>query len=179
MDSRDGSRPELTFELIRPPGRRSTFRSRLVEASAERIILSHRAFPSKPLHYANEEVIAAGYEVVWFLFQDQPFDVGRFYRPDGTWTGYYVDILEPVHWDDADPYSLRPIVDLFLDIWIAPDGRYAILDEDEFQDAVAQKHLSPAQSAHALETLEQLVKATEENRFPPVVVKEFYFEQRP
>jgi predicted RNA-binding protein associated with RNAse of E/G family len=177
VDPQEGMRAELTFELIRPPGRRSTFRSQLIEANAERIVLAHQAFPSKPLYYADEEVIGAGYPVVWFLFQNQPFDVGRFYRPDGTWTGYYVDILEPVRWDGSDPHTLRPIVDLFLDLWIAPDGGYIILDEDEFQDAVDQKYLSPAQSTHALTVLGRLVTAVEDGRFPPSVVKEFYLDE--
>lgn len=117
--------------------------------------------------------MAAGYDVIWFLFKDEPFDVGRFYRPDGTWTGYYVDILEPVRWQGTNADTLQPIVDLFLDLWIAPDGEHMVLDEDEFEDAKAKGYLSGDQVAHAQETLQRLVASVMQNTFPQDVVKNF------
>ena len=167
------ARDELTFEFIRPPGRRHTFRSTLLEADAEHIVLAHRAYPSKPLIHAGEEVMAAGYWAVWFLFKGRPFDVGRFYRPDGSWTGYYVDVLEPVRWDGADPHSLVPLVDLFLDIWIAPGGEYLVLDEDELAAAVAAGHLTARQIRHADATLRDLIGQIERGTFPPEIVSGF------
>lgn len=115
----------------------------------------------------------SGYEAVWFLFRDEPFDVGRVYQPDGTWTGYYVDVLEPVRWDNADPHSLQPMIDLFLDLWIGPDGSYVVLDEDEFEAAVASGHLTREQIDHARGVLQQLVELTERGEFPPSVAKDF------
>lgn len=114
-----------------------------------------------------------GYLAVWFLFKDRPFDVGRFYRPDGTWTGYYVDVLEPVRWKGADPTTLAPIVDLFLDLWIAPDGRYMVLDEDEFEEAIGTGRVTIDQVILARQTLTTLVAATERGEFPPAVVRAF------
>jgi predicted RNA-binding protein associated with RNAse of E/G family len=117
--------------------------------------------------------MAAGYEAVWFLFKDEPFDVGRFYRPDGRWTGYYVDMLEPVRWQHSAPETLEPIVDLFLDLWIAPDGGFTVLDDDEFEEALAGGHITEAQAQLARETLARLVKSTQRGRFPPQIVKDF------
>ena len=115
----------------------------------------------------------AGYWAVWFLFKHRPFDVGRFYRPDGTWTGYYVDVLEPVQWTGSDPTTLEPITDLFLDLWIAPDGRYVILDEDEFEEAISRGSLTPEQIGHARRVLQELTAATARGAFPPDVAKDF------
>lgn len=135
--------------------------------------MAHQSAPSKPVEYRGERVLDAGYWAVWFLFKDQPFDVGRFYRPDGTLTGYYADILEPVRWKHADPATLEPIVDLFLDLWIAPNGRHLVLDEDEFQQAIDLGSLTTAQIEHARRVLQDLIEATERGAFPPTVVKEF------
>jgi predicted RNA-binding protein associated with RNAse of E/G family len=117
--------------------------------------------------------MAAGYHAVWFLFNGQPFDVARFYRPDGTWTGYYADVLEPVNWDGNDPETLQPIVDLFLDLWIAPDGKHLVLDADEFEDAVSDGYLSEQQIDHARSTLQELIDQTAQGLFPPPSVQEF------
>ncbi len=123
--------------------------------------------------YLRDVVFDRGYRAVWFLFKDRPFDVGRIYRPDGTWTGYYSDILEPVRWVDADPTTLQPITDLFLDLWIAPDGRHRVLDEDEFEEAIGRGILTGEQIDHARRVLHELTEATERGAFPPAVAKEF------
>ena len=162
---------EFTFEFIRPPDRSVFMRTRLLEAGDDLIVVTHEASPSNPLTYRGEVVMDRGYRAVWFLFKDKPYDVGRFYRPDGTWTGYYADVLEPVRWRGDDPATLEPIVDLFLDLWIAPDGRYAVLDEDEFEEAIGRGILSHQQIEHARRVLQELTEATERDAFPPQIVK--------
>jgi predicted RNA-binding protein associated with RNAse of E/G family len=163
----------FTFEFIRPPDDRVSFKSLLLEARDDLIVVAHASSPSKPVEYLGEIVLDVGYWTVWFLFNGKPFDVGRFYRPDGTWTGYYVDVLEPVRWKASDPHTLEPITDLFLDLWIAPNGKYIVLDEDEFAEAVTLGHLSSAQAKHARNVLQELITATEQRVFPPQVAREF------
>lgn len=168
----------LAFEFVRPPDRRVTMPTRLLQATEHLLVVTHEISPSNPLTFQGEIVMDRGYRAVWFLFNDQPYDVGRFYRPDGTWTGYYADVLEPVHWAGADPKTLEPIVDLFLDLWIAPDGQYAVLDEDEFEEAIDRKILSPEQIRHARDVLDELVRTTVQGVFPPDVVRDFRFAPR-
>ena len=145
----------------------------LLHATDGMIVVAHTLGPSQPLESFGEVVMDAGYRAVWFLFKDQPFDVGRIYRPDGTWTGYYADVLEPVRWQGSDPTTLAPIIDLFLDLWIAPDGRFEVLDEDEFEEAIARGNITAHQIDHARSVLKQLIEATGQGDFPPEVVKEF------
>jgi predicted RNA-binding protein associated with RNAse of E/G family len=166
-------RGKVSYRLIRLPDRRSTFDADLLEFDEEHIVLAHRVFPSRPAIHFGEEVLGPGYLIVWFLFKGQPYDVGRFYHLDGTWTGYYVDVLEPVRWQGADPHTLVPIVDLFLDLWIAPDGRFSVLDEDELEDAVRAGTISPEQAQRARATLCRLVQDIERGVFPPQVVTHF------
>lgn len=118
-------------------------------------------------------MIGAGYQAVWFLFKGEPFDLGRFYRPDGSWTGIYVDILEPVSWRGADPTTLEPLVDLFLDIWITPEKAFQVLDEDEFTAACAAGSLTAAQDRSACATLARLLTEIRSGTFPPPEVWSF------
>jgi predicted RNA-binding protein associated with RNAse of E/G family len=127
--------------------------------------------PSSPLVIASETVLAAGYQSTWFLYDGQPWDVARISRPDGTTTGYYADVLDPVHWLGSDPETLEPIVDLFLDLWIALDGTYTVLDEDELHEAVERRWVTPGQAATARRTLEDLIAATRLGDFPPDEVR--------
>lgn len=164
---------DFSFTLVRPGRRTSTFESKLLHADSERIVLTHVIHPSKPYTFEAREVVGDGYRAIWFLVKDRPYDIGRFYRPDGTWTGYYVDILDPVRWEESDPATLRPLVDLFLDLWIEPDGRFAVLDEDEFAEAVTDGVLSPSQASCARAALDHLVRLTQHGGFPPGYVREF------
>lgn len=163
----------FTFAFIRPPDRRVTFESTLIEATEGHIILAHRITPSAPLEYQGEVVMGNGYWAVWFLFKGQPYDVARVYRPDGTWTGYYADVLEPVHWDGNNPHSLPPLVDLFLDLWIAPDGEFEVLDEDELQAAIEGGTISGQQAAQARDVLAHMIAATRSGDFPPRLIRDF------
>ena len=163
----------IQFDYVRHGGHRMTFEGTLRHADRELIVLSHDARPSQALFHAGEPVIDNGYSVVWFLYKDQPFDIGRFYRPDGAWTGCYIDILEPVQWTDDDPHTLQPLVDLALDVWIAPDASFQILDEDEFENAVRVGELSPTQASHARSTLSRVLQSIDNHTFPPAAVQNF------
>ncbi|HEY6103753.1 MAG TPA: DUF402 domain-containing protein [bacterium] len=168
----------LAFEFVRPPDRRVTMHTHLLQATEHLLVVTHEIAPSSHLTFQGAIVMDRGYRAVWFLFKDQPYDVGRFYRPDGTWTGYYADVLEPVRWAGADPTTLEPIVDLFLDLWVAPDGQYAVLDEDEFDEAIDRKILAPEQIRHARRVLDELVRATVQGVFPPDVARDFRLAPR-
>ena len=169
----DRVRGELTFDFVRPPDRHASVKSLLLDATNDIIVVALEYSPSKPLDYLGKTVLDAGYLGISFLFKDRPFIVGRVYRPDRTWTGYYVDVLETVQWEGANPNTLKPIKDLFLDLWIAPDGKYIVLDEDELEEAISLVHLTSEQADHTRSVLQELVEATERGEFPPAVVKEF------
>jgi predicted RNA-binding protein associated with RNAse of E/G family len=126
----------------------------------------------EPLVLEGSDVIGDNYRAVWFLVKGEGWDIAAVYRPDGAHTGYYVDVLDPVIWSDAEPGTLLPIVDLFLDIWIWPDGRYQVLDEDEFAEAVSQGWISPRQRDHALRVLGELETGIRQGTFPPREVRE-------
>ncbi|GAC1465374.1 MAG: hypothetical protein PVSMB7_09600 [Chloroflexota bacterium] len=159
--------------MVRLPDRPTTFHSLLLQCDHRRIVLADRAHPSKPLVIDDVEVIGEDFWMVWFLYKDEPWDICRFYRPDGTWTGYYVDVLEPVSWRGADATSLEPIIDLFLDVWITPEGTVRVLDEDEFKAAARTGVLSETQIQHATDVLASVQNAAMAGTFPPDEVQVF------
>lgn len=163
----------VTYSFLRPPHRRSTFTADLLEIDGQVMVLASPLEPSRPLTYEGQVVLDRGYSAVWFLYNGQPWDIARVYRPDGQFTGFYSDVLEPVRWTGEDPDTLEPIVDLFLDLWIASDGKYEVLDEDEFQEAVDSGAISERQAEHARATLRGLEAGVRPGDFPPARVRDF------
>jgi len=63
------------------------------------------------------------------------------------------------------------ITDLFLDLWITPDGRYMVLDEDELEVALAKNVISSSLARQARKELQILIKSTKSGRFPPASIR--------
>jgi predicted RNA-binding protein associated with RNAse of E/G family len=155
------------YRYLRPPDRVDVYHAVLLHESADYLVLTHVVHPAEPAVHLGKEVLVDGSRIVWFLFKGKPYDVGRFYRPDGAWTGYYVDITEPVQWTDSDADTLESVVDLFLDVWIAPDGNHEVLDEDEFEEAIHSGHLTDEQVAGARAALVEVLSSVAAAQFPP------------
>jgi predicted RNA-binding protein associated with RNAse of E/G family len=114
----------------------------------------------------GEVVLEAGADVVWFTFPGLWHDVGRFHRADGTFTGLYANILTPAVLDGAE----WDTTDLFLDVWVSPDGRISLLDEDEMEEALDRAWLDAPTAARAREEADQLVAAAAAGSWPPASV---------
>jgi predicted RNA-binding protein associated with RNAse of E/G family len=59
------------------------------------------------------------------------------------------------------------MTDLFLDLWIYPDHRYIVLDQDEFRQAQTQGWISAFTSRKVQEELQCLLAAIKTKQFPP------------
>jgi predicted RNA-binding protein associated with RNAse of E/G family len=91
--------------------------------------------------------------IVKTYFYDEPFNLLIFRDTEGNLLGHYSDIGEPVKKLGEGEYAM---LDLFLDIWLMPDGTLLELDWDEFAEAVEQNLVTPAQAELARATLERL-----------------------
>jgi predicted RNA-binding protein associated with RNAse of E/G family len=63
------------------------------------------------------------------------------------------------------------LTDLFLDLWVSPDLRLKVLDEDELENAYSKGWIAKRLYEKAKEELKKLVKTVNERRFPPYAVK--------
>ena len=79
--------------------------------------------------------------VVKYLFYRDWFSVMQLIDTDADHLGFYIDIHTPLRKLGGE-YSLT---DLFLDLWIAPDGTYTELDRDEFKAGFLSGLIIPCQ----------------------------------
>lgn len=94
---------------------------------------------------------------------EEPFNLLEFRRADGSLLGYYSDIGEPVVQLGEDRFQMT---DLFLDVWLSPDGRLLELDWDEFEEAVQGHVISPAQADLAREAMRRIVDESARGVYP-------------
>jgi protein associated with RNAse G/E len=73
--------------------------------------------------------IAAGTRSVEYYWMERWYNVFRFSQPDGELRNYYCNISVPPSFDG----NVLSYVDLDLDILVAPDLSYQILDADDFE----------------------------------------------
>lgn len=96
-------------------------------------------------------------------FFREPFNLLEFRRADGSLLGYYSDIGEPVI---QLTEGLFQMTDLFLDVWLSPDGRLLELDWDEFEEAIKGQVISPAQADLAREAMRRIVDEIARGIYP-------------
>ena len=153
----------VTLTYKRPPNRVNHFQQELLYLDDEVIVTSQRVSPSSPIVQNGETVLADNFAAVWFVFTGLWYDVGKVYNLNNEWTGYYCDILKPVKRsvDTNGKLNRFEITDLFLDLWINPDGTYEIQDEDEFEDAVQNGAIDTELERKALAVLKTLITEVE------------------
>ncbi len=128
----------------------------LSRSSTHVVISASWTMATKDLGYARFE---PGDHFTEYYYEDRWFNIFEIASSLGMRKGWYCNITEPAH-----IYTDRiEQVDLFLDVWVDPDGRPLILDEDEF---VAATTLSAAQRQGAQQGLHDLLRTLQERQTP-------------
>lgn len=96
-------------------------------------------------------------------FFKEPFNLLIFREMDGTLLGHYSDIGEPAI--QLSPTEFQ-MTDLFLDIWLFPDGRLLELDWDEFKEAIQKQLITSEQVQLARNAMQRLVDETAQGVYP-------------
>ena len=76
-------------------------------------------------------------------FFSEAFNILEFRGSNEKLLGYYSDIGEPTI--QIGPAEFQ-MTDLFLDIWLHPDGRVVELDWDEFEEAIHRQVITASQA---------------------------------
>ncbi len=160
-----------TLELIykRLPDRVNRFQQELLYEDASVIVTTQKLKPSSPIAIDGITVLDDGFTAVWFVFANLWHDVGKIYNFENVFTGYYCDIIAPMH--RAENHF--EITDLFLDLWVTPDGNYQIQDNDEFEEAIANDWIQPDLAVKARNALQNLIAEVESGVFPPKIVADW------
>lgn len=145
------------------------------------IITSQRVKPSSPIVQNGKTVLADNFAAIWFVFTGLWYDVGKVYNLDNEWTGYYCDIMKPVKRsiNVAGELDCFEITDLFLDLWVNPDGTYQIQDEDEFAEAVQSGAIDAKLERQARDVLTALIAEVEVGRLESRLQEVFSTAQLP
>ena len=92
-----------------------------------------------------------------FYYWDRWYNIFQISAPDGTLKGWYANVGLPAELD-AEAGELR-YVDLELDVWTPPEGRFVVLDQVEF-DTLLTEHVELAEAAErGRETLLAVVES--------------------
>lgn len=143
----------------------------LRKATSTQLIIESSLVVSNPRQISGKVIADSGYLAIWFIFKNKWYDVGKFYDRDRKWIGYYCDIVKPVARLLGSRARTTTLTDLFLDLWITPEGRYFALDEDELQNALERGRISSPLANQAQKQLATLIQMVEEHRFPPRAVR--------
>ena len=120
----------------------------VVEWLADGVVISARwRHAAKDLGYTRFE---PGDRFTEYYYTDRWFNIFDISTPDGTRKGWYCNVAEPavIYNDQIEQ------IDLLLDVWVDPEGKPLVLDEDEFD---ADTTLSEEQRKGARQGLRNLL----------------------
>lgn len=106
--------------------------------------------------------IAAGTHSLEYYWLDRWYNVFRFAEPSGVLRNYYCNVNVPPSLDG----ETLSYIDLDLDILVAPDFSYQILDRDDFENNAKLYNYPVEVRKNAIQALDDLVRMIEAREFP-------------
>lgn len=158
------------MEYIRP-GKETTYYEEDFVSQNALCLRTNRILPpeisERLSHALQEQELIAPHQRVGSIaktyFFREPFNLLQFFDLEGTLLGHYSDIGMPIVQLTADTFQMT---DLFLDIWLFPDGRLLELDWDEFEEAIQNQVITSAQAELARDAMQRLISEVEEGIYP-------------
>jgi predicted RNA-binding protein associated with RNAse of E/G family len=162
---------EIRIVYRRLPTDIREFPGLLRESTASKLVIQSPISVDRPIRVSGQIIADTGYLSIWFIYSGRWYDVGKFYDAAGRWLGYYCDILKPVKKLLATPSRTVTLTDLFLDLWIARDGRTFVLDEEELDSALEKHAISTTLAQEARKQVRRLAQMAKVRQFPPAEVR--------
>jgi len=106
--------------------------------------------------------IATGTHSLEYYWLDRWYNIFRFAQPDGSLRNYYCNVNQPPTFDGAT----LSYIDLDLDILVAPDFSYQILDNDDFETNAKRYGYTQEVQANARRAVADLVRMIDTRAFP-------------
>jgi len=160
----------VRIEYIRP-GKETTYYEEDLLTLDETCLRTHKTLPNDisvrlSQSLVEQKLIKTGQRVgtidkVYFF--NEPFNLLEFRELDGSLLGNYSDIGEPAIRISENEIQMT---DLYLDIWLFPDGRLLELDWDEFEEAIEKQIITSAQAELARTAMQRLVDETARGIYP-------------
>ncbi len=115
--------------------------------------------------------IIAAPDFIWFRFWllSQQQIVEKYFDADRQLVGMYAPISGPFQLNEQAIASTS----LVLALWLQDDGRITVLNEAEFDSAIAAQILPAEAAAYAEQRIRGLMLDIGQNLFPPAMVRNF------
>ena len=97
-----------------------------------------------------------------FYWKNRWFNVFRFHEPDGTFKHFYCNLNLPPRFDQG----VLSYIDLDIDVLVAPDLTYQILDLDEFAENSIKFAYPSTVIEQTKRSLDELLALIEQRAFP-------------
>jgi protein associated with RNAse G/E len=136
------------------------WRARLVE-SAGALVVVEGVFESE-IRHPLLGTVATGTHSTEYYWTDRWYSVFRFREPGGRLRNYYCNVSCPAVFDG----QVLSFVDLDIDVLVAPDFSFSVLDEDEFEAHAARYEYPAEVRAQVPRALSELIGMIEGRRFP-------------
>lgn len=164
----------IEIHYRRPPDRLDVFVQELIVDEPDyKITLHDPASVPTPLRAGDRVIFEPGGALVWFVFPGAWYDLGRFHLKDGTFTGFYTNLIAPPELGS----KIWVMYDLCLDLWIDASGRFQVLDQDEFDEAVDRHWIDAATARRARAELNGLIARARRGRWPPPLARQYDLER--
>jgi uncharacterized protein len=125
------------------------------------LIVLDAYFPESVVH-SELGTIASGTHSLEYYWLDRWFNVFRFAHPDGGLRNFYCNVnMPPVIEDGTLTY-----VDLDLDILVAPDRSYQILDVEDFAISARFYDYPEDLKIRAQQAVDEIIRLIDSREFP-------------
>lgn len=136
------------------------WQARLV-TQANSLIVVEGVF-AEEIRHPQLGTIAPGTLSTEYYWTDRWYSIFRFREPTGELRNYYCNVNQPAELDG----NVLTFVDLDIDVLVAPDFSYRILDEDEFV-AHAARYIYPTIVRESVpRALSELIEIIEHREYP-------------
>ncbi len=160
---------DLTINFLRPGKGTTRYIEGLVDEDPVRIKTLTRLSPRFSRKWCQENwwpngCISQGTlieVVVKYLYFREWYSVMQMLGADGRHLGYYVDIDTPMRRVGNEVN----LTDLFLDLWIYPDGSFIELDREEFEQGFRSALITSYQYRKANQTLKMIIREITSGEF--------------
>lgn len=125
------------------------------------LIVLDAKFPTEIIH-ESLGTIAAGTHSLEYYWLDRWYNAFRFSQPNGELRNYYCNINAPPTFDG----QTLSYVDLDLDILVAPNFSYQLLDVEDFERNAARYSYPAEVQANARHAVDELISMIQMRAFP-------------
>jgi predicted RNA-binding protein associated with RNAse of E/G family len=159
---------DLTFEYTRLPDEVVRWRQwKLMEDDQVLVSAFYDPDLPRPLKVGDQVILEGTFAGISYNFWDQWYNVISVFDEDLEFKGYYTDILTPIQ----KAWTLVTSTDLFIDLFVFPDGQWTVVDEDEFENAREQGLMDEGIAMNARRAIEEVSGKARAGEWPPEIVK--------